>query len=592
MITTSEVTRFIAAKDIVIPYKTLEQAATEADGYKFQRLGIGIYACVDGDDANIIIEKMSPDTDHDVPVIGCNCLEWAQAQDQDGCKHVATFQNRSRKPTAKPDKRVVMDLIAAGWTKDDRGDIYPPDAELKAIADAERNTELDDVMGSDWNTEHPEGGQVQLFDGEGQESATVPETTSDPDGEDNDGDDPVPPKAEKPEPGMMSAACEWCGELIERKHAMELVGAIEDHKKICPKRPEEQDFQPTPDDSKTETTRPANIPDGSELIATGNPIPIKTNKPKENKNMDETVNKVITEAEAIGAKDIDVKYVEEKLAALKRFKVVGSEAVRSVVSGILRSQGIKRPKGNGGGHKSNELVTVDEIDEADQWINLRVKVVDLWHSEHDSIKQIGLVGDETGVIKFVSWAKADLAEIEKDKCYSIENVVTNEYEERFSVAFTKNTTITEIAEDIVVGFTTSEFTGVMVAVQNGSGLIYRCSICNKAMQKGTCKEHGKVDGVHDLRIKGVLDDGINVQGVLLNRERTEALTGITLEAAVAMAQEALDAEVVAERMQGMLIGQYYTATGQDMGDTILVESIYAIDKPVTKEMIEALLKEA
>ncbi len=568
MITTSEVTRFIAAKDIVIPYKTLEQAATEADGYKFQRLGIGIYACVDGDDANIIIEKISPDTDHDVPVIGCNCLEWAQAQDQDGCKHVATFQNRSRKPTAKPDKRVVMDLIAAGWTKDDRGDMHPPDAELKAIADAERTAELDDVMGSDWNTEHPEGGQVQLFDEEGQEAGTVPETTSDPDGEDNEGGDPVPPKAEKPEPGMMSAACEWCGELIQRKHAADLMSAIEDHKKICPKRPEEHE----PDVSKTETT--------------------ETNKPKENKNMDETVNKVITEAEAIGAKDIDVKYVEEKLAALKRFKVVGSEAVRSVVSGILRSQGIKRPKGNGGGHKSNELVTVDEIDEADQWINLRVKVVDIWHSEHDSIKQIGLVGDETGVIKFVSWAKADLVEIEKDKCYSIENVVTNEYEERFSVAFTKNTTITEISEDIVVGFTTSEFTGVMVAVQNGSGLIYRCSICNKAMQKGTCKEHGKVDGVHDLRIKGVLDDGIKVQGVLLNRERTEALTGITLEAAITMAQEALDAEVVAERMQGMLIGQYYIVTGQDMGDTLLVESISAIDKPVTKEEIEALLKEA
>lgn len=307
--------------------------------------------------------------------------------------------------------------------------------------------------------------------------------------------------------------------------------------------------------------------------------------------MDETVIRIIAEAEAIGAKDIDVKDVEEKLAALKRFKVIGLEAERSVVSGILRAQGLKRPKGEGGS-RSNELVTIDRITEADRWINLRVKVVDLWHSDHDSIKQIGLVGDETGAIKFVSWEKANLAALEKDKCYSIENVVTNEYEERFSVAFTKNTTITEISEDIEVGFVTSEFTGIMVAVQNGSGLIYRCSICNKAMQKGVCKEHGKVDGVHDLRIKGVLDDGIKVQSVLLNRERTETLTGITLEDAIAMAQEALDADVVMERMRDMLIGQYYTAAGQDMGDTILVESVSAIDTPVTKEEIETLLKEA
>ncbi len=523
MIATSEPTRFIATKDIVISHKTLKIASEEADGYKFQRLGIGSCACVDGDEANIIIEKTSPDTDSNFPVICCSCQEWAQAQGNDGCKHVAAFNVRSRKPTAKPDKRVVMDLIAVGWTQDERGDLHPQDAELKAIAEAERNADIESIMGSDWNQEHPEGGQVQLFDEEGQEADTVPENTSDPDGEDNEGGDPVPPEADKP------------------------------------------------DVSKTETT--------------------ETNKPKEDKNMDETVNKVITEAEAIGAKDIDVKYVEEKLEALKRFKVVGPEAVRSVVSGILRAQGIKRPKGEGGGHKSNELVTVDEIDEADRWVNLRVKVVDLWHSDHDSIKQIGLVGDETGTIKFVSWAKADLALMEKDKCYSIENVVTNEFEERFSVAFTKNTTITEISEDIVVGFTTSDFSGVMVAVQNGSGLIYRCPMCNRAMQKGTCKEHGKVDGVRDLRIKGVLDNGVAVQSVLLNRERTEALTGITLEEAVSMAMEALDADVVAERMQGMLIGQYYTAAGQDMGDTILVESISAIETPVTKEEIEALLQE-
>ncbi|RLD18004.1 MAG: hypothetical protein DRI69_11120 [Bacteroidetes bacterium] len=302
------------------------------------------------------------------------------------------------------------------------------------------------------------------------------------------------------------------------------------------------------------------------------------------------IKRIIEEAEGLGAIEVDAAYVDEKLAKLRMFKVVGSEAERSVVSGILRAQGIKRPKGQGG-RTTNQLLTVDRIDAADVWCNIRVKVTQLWDSDKDSIRQIGLVGDETGVMKFVSWEKADLQMIEADKCYSIENVVTNEYDGRFSVAFTKNTKIAGIEEDIVVGFTTSEYSGHMVQIQNGSGLIKRCAICNRAMQHGTCKEHGTAKNIQDLRIKAVLDNGVTTKNILLNRERTEALTGITMDAAIAMAREALDAGVVSEQIEAMLLMKEYEVSGQDMGDTILVESISEVNAAVTKEEIEALLKE-
>lgn len=305
--------------------------------------------------------------------------------------------------------------------------------------------------------------------------------------------------------------------------------------------------------------------------------------------MSNEIKQIIEEAEAAGAKDIDAAYVDEKLAALTRFRVTGSEAIRSVVSGILRAQGIKRPKGEGG-TRTNVLASVDTIKTDGSWINLKVKIVDLWQNEHESIRQIGLIGDETGTTKFVSWEKANLPTMEDGKCYSIENVVTKEYEGTFSVAFNKTTKITEIDDEIEVGFTTSEYSGILVAVQNGSGLIKRCTICNRAMQKGTCKEHGNVKGVHDLRIRAVLDDGISTQNILLNRERTEALTGIIQDEAIKMAQDALDAEVVVEQMRAMLIGHEYTVSGRDMGDTMLVESMAAIGAPVTKEMIKELIK--
>jgi len=65
-----------------------------------------------------------------------------------------------------------------------------------------------------------------------------------------------------------------------------------------------------------------------------------------------------------------------------------------------------------------------------------------------------------------------------------------------------------------------------------------------ALVKGACGEHGKVEGVYDLRIKAVLDDGEKVQDILMNREITEAFTGITLDKAKEMATEALDQGVV------------------------------------------------
>jgi replication factor A1 len=88
-----------------------------------------------------------------------------------------------------------------------------------------------------------------------------------------------------------------------------------------------------------------------------------------------------------------------------------------------------------------QLVTIDSINESNKWINLRAKVVQLWDSEHESIDQIGLIGDETGTIKFVKWTKSELAPLEEGKSYSFDSLTTDEFEERFSVKFNKGSSI-------------------------------------------------------------------------------------------------------------------------------------------------------
>ena len=222
-------------------------------------------------------------------------------------------------------------------------------------------------------------------------------------------------------------------------------------------------------------------------------------------------------------------------------------------------------------------LTVDRITKEGRWINLSAKVVQLWDSEHEAIDQIGLIGDGTGVIKFVKWTKAELPPIEEGKCYSFTNIVTDEYEGVFSVTLNSTSGIEEIDEDIEVVEQIKEFTGAMVHIQDGSGLIRRCPECNAALRSGACATHGTVDGIHDLRIKAVLDDGVNMQEVLLNREVTEAITGITLDVAKEMAIESLDASVVADERKRLLLGRYYTASGKAFSRNMLVDEICIVD---------------
>jgi ssDNA-binding replication factor A large subunit len=221
----------------------------------------------------------------------------------------------------------------------------------------------------------------------------------------------------------------------------------------------------------------------------------------------------------------------------------------------------------------NEYLKIMQIDQPNRWIDLKAKVVQLWTSNSDAISQAGLIGDETGSVKFVKWAKADLPELAEGKSYLLKNAITDEYQGRFSLKLSSSSEIEELHEDIEVGSTVAEFAGAVVEIQKGSGLIKRCPICKRALSKGMCGEHGKVDGSYDLRIKASIDDGRMTQDILINRETTERLVGLTLDEAIKMALEALENEVVRGLIEEKLVGRYYSVTGPRVDRYILVETI-------------------
>jgi replication factor A1 len=285
------------------------------------------------------------------------------------------------------------------------------------------------------------------------------------------------------------------------------------------------------------------------------------------------------------ALDVSVDEIEDRLETLvSEYRVPVEEARRSVVSTYLDEADMDRDELAGGG---SEAANVEDIDAPEEWLDLTVKVVDLWEPRADSIAQVGLVGDETGRIKFTKWAKSDLPELEEGKVYHLSNLVTDEYEGSFSVKLNSTTTIEELDEDLEVGDNADEVEGALVDIQSGSGLIKRCpeENCTRVLQNGRCSEHGDVEGEFDLRIKGVIDDGDAVHEVIFNQEATEELTGITLDEAQEMAMDALDTEVVVEEMADVVLGRYYRVRGPTMGRYVLADDIETLGEPTDAESV-------
>ena len=239
---------------------------------------------------------------------------------------------------------------------------------------------------------------------------------------------------------------------------------------------------------------------------------------------------------------------------------------------------------------SAQEVTVDSISQPGIWVDMRAKVVQLWEPNSESISQTGLLGDETGVMKFVKWTKANLPDVVEGKSYLFKNLVTDEFQGRFSVKMNKTSQIEETDEDIEVGSQSARFQGAIVDIQKGSGLIKRCPICRRSLAKGLCGEHGKVDGLYDLRIKAAMDDGLSVQDVLINRETTEGLIDLSLDDAKQMAMEALDHEVIRSLIEERLVGRYYSVEGPRIDRYILVERIEAMP-PLDPSEVDGLAAE-
>lgn len=276
--------------------------------------------------------------------------------------------------------------------------------------------------------------------------------------------------------------------------------------------------------------------------------------------------------------ETNINQIKTNLSKLVNLGVPIEDAKKSVIKKIASEKNVELSA------TSSNNVSIGEIYALPpkKWVNVKITVTNLG-SDGEKYKQRGVVGDETGTINFISSNNVPFT-LEVGKSYLLENIITGTFGNQPQISINKSSKASVLNETIEAKPFTKIIEGAIVSVSSGSGLIKRCPTCKKALSKGACSEHGKIDGTYDLRIKATLDDGENTYTILFQKELTETLTGIDLNKAIAMAADALDQKVVMEVIEKMLIGRYYRVEVTPLSELMIVKGIDSL----TGQMINPL----
>ncbi len=201
----------------------------------------------------------------------------------------------------------------------------------------------------------------------------------------------------------------------------------------------------------------------------------------------------------------------------------------------------------------------------------------------DGIKKMknGIISDGTGKMSFTAWSDfpykaGDAVDIKGARVRYWRNKAQLNIDDNSQVssATKELPTIEELEQPSVMDIDTIfrlsgvldvSVTGVVMDVKNGSGLIDRCPTCRKVLQEGVCSTHGEVEGVPDMRVKCVLDDGTGTMNVILNRYLTEEVLGMSMKEAMKIAMEKRNFSIIQKEVENRLL----VRTVNIRGDVVL-----------------------
>jgi replication factor A1 len=233
------------------------------------------------------------------------------------------------------------------------------------------------------------------------------------------------------------------------------------------------------------------------------------------------------------------------------------------------------------------VVGIGELREAMGYVEVKGRILSLEPREvtvQGEAKKIfsGVLADETGKVQFTAWSdfklkQGEVVKISKGTVKAWRGIPQLSFDDRAevirvmekfpSVEELQKTGVQMIAEVAARGGAVdATVRGVLIEIREGSGLIMRCPECKRALQKGICKLHGRVEGYPDLRVKAILDDGSGAVGVVMSRELTEKLLDITLDESMQKAKEKMNFDIVKDEMDEVLTLKVVTVSGPITAD--------------------------
>lgn len=220
-----------------------------------------------------------------------------------------------------------------------------------------------------------------------------------------------------------------------------------------------------------------------------------------------------------------------------------------------------------------------DLESGDRGINVEVRVVEVERRTidgRDGETEIlsGVLADETARLPFTDWEPH--GEIDEGVSLRLENVYVREFRGVPSINISEFSKVNVLDESVqpseaavmtireaveTGGLFDVQVTGHVVGVRDGSGLIQRCPECGRLVQKGQCRSHGEVEGIDDLRVKAIVDDGTGTLTAILDEDLTAEVYGGGLSEARTQAREAMDQEVVADRIREQIVGREFVVRG-------------------------------
>jgi replication factor A1 len=212
----------------------------------------------------------------------------------------------------------------------------------------------------------------------------------------------------------------------------------------------------------------------------------------------------------------------------------------------------------------------------------------------------GTLADETGKAQFTSWYDFKL---KKDEVFRITGGYIKSWKGIPQLTFDQRATVKKLDKskipkgDIKLtktpihtliekrGAVDVNVEGAIIEVRPGSGVITRCPECNRTIQNGVCSIHGKVNGIQDLRLKLIVDDGTGSISTVLNKDLTEKILGKSFEEC-----KKIDENSLLNEINKKLFAHKINLRGNALGDEFGTSLIARDAKPVDIDIKEEALK--